>query len=435
MTRDRQADEPQPEHDPNATARLDVSEILGGGGAPDSPETPVTAEVPQVGETPQGEEIPAGDTDGGDEPFPPVLSRSEQRAQRRRRMLRRRRTTILVLIVVLLVGGAGAFALTTGRDMVEQLTGSGDFEGEGSGEVVVTVHEGTSLTEIANQLVDAGVIKSSRPFIKEAERRELVIQATDYTLRTGMSSEAAVEAFITPIGAAKLAVPEGFRVEQIRARMIEQGFPEDEVADALDDHVPSDYGLEVDAPSLEGYLYPATYTIRPGMDAQQMVQAMVDRTGEEIDDLGIPHERVNEVFTLASLVQVESPGDNEVRAKVARVFLNRVDEGMRLQSDATVAYYAGARDDLTTTAEERDSDNPYNTYKHEGLPPGPVNSPGRESVDAAENPADGPWLYFVAIDPDTGETAFAETYDDHLENVEIYREWLREHGESAEDGE
>ncbi|RAG60583.1 ABC transporter substrate-binding protein, partial [Burkholderia multivorans] len=89
-------------------------------------------------------------------------------------------------------------------------------------------------------------------------------------------------------------------------------------------------------------------------------------------------------------------------------------------------YIHGARADLTTPKEERNSDSPYNTYKRKGLPPGPINSPSAGAVDAALNPADGSWQFFVATNPDTGETKFADTYAEHQKNVEEYRAWLRE---------
>ena len=219
--------------------------------------------------------------------------------------------------------------------------------------------------------------------------------------------------------------------------MIESGMSEDEVTAAIEDKTPADYGLDVDAPNLEGYLFPATYDVSPGDTAEAIVQEMVDRTAHEIEDADIALDEAHEILTLASLVEIEAPADPEVRRKVARVFLNRTGDDSRtdglLQSDATIAYIHGARDDLTTTAEEREDDNPYNTYMHPGLPPGPVNSPGREAVDSAMDPADGDWQYFVAVDPDTGETRFAETYEEHLENVEEYREWLRSHSGGGED--
>lgn len=358
------------------------------------------------------------------------LSRAERRARARRRMMRRRRTTVIALSLVVLLGLGGFFAVSTAGGVFSEIFGqSGDYEGEGGEEVVVTIMPGSSATQVANQLVEEDVIKSARPFLDEVEAQEAVINAGDFTLRRQMSAAAAVEALVNPASLQKVAIPEGYRLTQIQATMIEAGMNEDAVTAAIEDKVPADYGLDVEAPSLEGYLYPATYDIKPGMEAEEMVQEMVDRTQAEIDDLGIENDEVNEVFTLASLVEIESPGDEEVRRQVARVFLNRLGEdsetGRMLQSDATVAYIFGARADVSTTEEERQSDSPYNTYKHAGLPPGPINSPSRGSVDAAQDPADGPWQFFVATNPDTGETAFAETYEEHQTNVEEYREWLR----------
>ncbi|GAA4285399.1 endolytic transglycosylase MltG [Brevibacterium daeguense] len=358
------------------------------------------------------------------------LTRAELKARARRRMMRRRRTTVITLVAILVLGGGGLLAVNTiGGAVGEVLGESGDYEGEGGEEVVVTVLPGSSATQVANQLVEEDVIKSTGPFLDEIERQGATINAGDFTMRRQMSAAAAVEALVDPAASQRLTIPEGFRLDQIQARMIELGMSEEETLKAIEDKTPRDYGLDVDAPSLEGYLYPATYEIKPGITAEAMVQEMVDRTQTEIDDLGIALEEVHEVFTLASLVEIEAPGDEEVRRKVARVFINRIGEESRtnnlLQSDATVHYIHGSRPDASTTAEERASDNPYNTYKHPGLPPGPINSPSRSSVDAAQDPADGDWQYFVAVNPESGETLFAESYDEHLENVEKYREWLR----------
>ncbi|HLS33959.1 MAG TPA: endolytic transglycosylase MltG [Brevibacterium sp.] len=366
------------------------------------------------------------------------LTRAELRARRRRRMLRRRRTTTIVVAAVLVLGIGGIVAVSvTGGAVQEVFGGSDDYEGPGGEPVVVEVLPGTSTTQIANQLVEQDVIKSSRPFIREAEERDASFQARTYSMRSQMSSAAAVEAMMNPESAPQVVIPEGLALVEIQARMIESGMSEDEVTAAIEDKTPADYGLDVDAPNLEGYLFPATYDVSPGDTAEAIVQEMVDRTAHEIEDADIALDEAHEILTLASLVEIEAPADPEVRRKVARVFLNRTGDDSRtdglLQSDATIAYIHGARDDLTTTAEEREDDNPYNTYMHPGLPPGPVNSPGREAVDAAMDPADGDWQYFVAVDPDTGETRFAETYEEHLENVEEYREWLRSRSGGGED--
>ncbi|WP_433913738.1 endolytic transglycosylase MltG [Brevibacterium litoralis] len=438
MTRDPH--EPHPEEPAADTAEQDLvpTEAIPVLPEDEAPEHVFpAAEAPVPAEESADEESAAEESAGDDGTEAPaavlpgaqIESRSELRARRRRRMKRRRRTTIVVGLIVLLVGAGGVVALGTATDVVSSVMGTNDYSGDGAEgtETVVNVPQGSTITELANDLVERGVIKSSRPFIDEMENREVVLQARDYTFREGMSAAAAVDAIVDPVAADTLVVPEGLKMADIRTRMIEAGLPETEVAAALDDKVPGDYGLEVPgAPNLEGYLYPATYELRSDVTAESLVQRMVDRTADEIDDLGLAPGKIHEVFTLASLVQVESPGEYEVRRKVARVFLNRIDEGMKLQSDATVAYYAGARDDLTTTEEERAVDSPYNTYKYEGLPVGPVNSPGREAVDAAQDPADGNWLFFVATNPDTGETKFARTYEDHMDNVTEYREWLKQ---------
>ncbi|MCT1445981.1 endolytic transglycosylase MltG [Brevibacterium casei] len=359
------------------------------------------------------------------------LSRAEIRAKKRRRMMRKRRTTVIVAVCVLVFGLGGFFGLRAAGGVVDDLFGGGgDYEGNGTTEVTLEIPPGASARSVANQLVEEGVIKDSKPFLEEVERRDLTIQAGPVILREQMSSKAAVDAFINPIKPPKLTIAEGRKIDQIKATMIESGMKAEEVDKAIDDRTPKDYGLDVDAPSLEGYLYPATYDLDKAKTAEDIVSEMVAKTKLELETAGIESKDANRILTLASLVEIESPGDEETRKKVARVFLNRISEdsktGQLLQSDATVAYIHGARADLTTTKEERNSDSPYNTYKRKGLPPGPINSPSAGAVDAALNPADGSWQFFVATNPDTGETKFADTYAEHQKNVEEYRAWLRE---------
>ena len=359
------------------------------------------------------------------------LSRAEIRAKKRRRMMRKRRTTVIVAVCVLVFGLGGFFGLRAAGGVVDDLFGGGgDYEGNGTTEVTLEIPPGASARSVANQLVEEGVIKDSKPFLEEVERRDLTIQAGPVILREQMSSKAAVDAFINPIKPPKLTIAEGRKIDQIKATMIESGMKAEEADKAIDDRTPKDYGLDVDAPSLEGYLYPATYDLDKAKTAEDIVSEMVAKTKLELETAGIENKDANRILTLASLVEIESPGDEETRKKVARVFLNRISEdsktGQLLQSDATVAYIHGARADLTTTKEERNSDSPYNTYKRKGLPPGPINSPSAGAVDAALNPADGSWQFFVATNPDTGETKFADTYAEHQKNVEEYRAWLRE---------
>lgn len=366
------------------------------------------------------------------------LSRSDLKAKKRRRMMRKRRTTAIVVICVLVFGIGGFFGVKAAGGVFDDLFGpKGDYEGAGTSEVSVEIPPGASARSVANQLVEAGVIMNSEPFLDEVERRDVTIQAGPIILREKMSSKAAVEAIVNPIKPPKITIAEGRKIEQIKATMVESGMKAEAVDKAIDDKTPKDYGLEVDAPTLEGYLYPATYDLDKEKTAEDIVSEMVKKTKREIENADIDLDDANRIMTLASLVEIESPGDEEVRKKVARVFLNRISEdsktGKLLQSDATVAYIHGARSDLTTTKEERQSDSPYNTYKAKGLPPGPINSPSSGAVDAALNPTEGDWQFFVATNPDTGETKFANTFDEHKKNVEIYRKWLREHREGSGD--
>ncbi|RAF61082.1 ABC transporter substrate-binding protein, partial [Burkholderia multivorans] len=148
-----------------------------------------------------------------------------------------------------------------------------------------------------------------------------------------------VDAFINPIKPPKLTIAEGRKIDQIKATMIESGMKAEEVDKAIDDRTPKDYGLDVDAPSLEGYLYPATYDLDKAKTAEDIVSEMVAKTKLELETAGIENKDANRILTLASLVEIESPGDEETRKKVARVFLNRISEdsktGQLLQSDAT----------------------------------------------------------------------------------------------------
>ena len=130
------------------------------------------------------------------------------------------------------------------------------------------------------------------------------------------------------------------------------------------------------------------------------------------------------MVTKASIVQAEA-GSAEDMAKVARVLENRLADGMPLQLDTTVNY-ANGKSGITTTPKDRANPSPYNTYVHPGLPPGPINNPGEEALRAVLNPAAGDWRFFVVVNPDTGETRFAETAEEHQQNVLLFQQWLRE---------
>ena len=151
---------------------------------------------------------------------------------------------------------------------------------------------------------------------------------------------------------------------------------------------------------------------------------MVARAVQAFDELQIPEAERLTVLTKASLVQAEASSAEDM-AMVARVLENRLADGMALQLDTTVNY-ANNKGGITTTAEDRANPSPYNTYVHVGLPPGAINNPGEDALQAVRAPTPGDWRFFVVVDPDTGDTRFAVTKEEHDQNVLLFREWLRE---------
>ena len=192
------------------------------------------------------------------------------------------------------------------------------------------------------------------------------------------------------------------------------------------------YGLPAEATTLEGFLFPATYTLDPGMDAHGVLQTLVDRQFEALDTAGVPADQRWKTIVLASIVQREAGSNLEDFPKVARVFQNRLDQGMNLESDATVAYGTGNTHTVwTTDAERADASNLYNTYANPGLPVGPIGNPGDVAINAAIHPADGPWLFFVPVNLATGETVFSTTADEHEAAVAQLQEWCAASEENA----
>jgi UPF0755 protein len=246
-----------------------------------------------------------------------------------------------------------------------------------------------------------------------------------------MASASAVTALLAPKNrlVTRVTLREGLRLSQILDLVAKQTkIPRSQLAKAAKDA--EGIGLPASAKgNAEGYLFPATYDVQPGTTARKLLGDMVGRTEAALREAGVPAAREHEILTLASIVQVEA-GSVEDMGKVARVFRNRlakVDRGIgTLNSDATVSYATNSFA-ITTTPQQRRSPSPYNTYLKPGLPPGPISSPGLEAMKAALSPTPGPWVYFVTVDPDTGETRFSTTLAQHEEAVKIFQAWLRKH--------
>jgi UPF0755 protein len=352
---------------------------------------------------------------------------------------RRRRRWVAPLIVVLvilgLLAGAGVFVWNVfGQQVQSVLAGSpaaDDYQGTGEGEVMFVVNDGDVGETIGDNLAAAGVVKSSRAFYELllAQDPAPVFQAGTFKLAEKMSAQAALDALQNPDSKVDftVAIPEGSSAKGIYQELADvTGLPLSDFEAAGANYAA--LGVPANAPSIEGFLFPATYVFQPGQTAADMITTMVQRSFQSLDAAGVaPDDRLR-VLSLAALIQKEA-GSVEDMAKVSRVFQNRLAQGWNMESDATIAYGAGHSRVETTQAERDDPNNPYNTYLYPGLPAGPISNPGDDAINAALHPADGPWMFFVTVDLDTGETVFSTTADEHAAAVERLQQWWADHPE------
>lgn len=361
------------------------------------------------------------------------MSRAQSRRKKRLRV-----TLSVLLVVVLALGGAGVYVWAQFGEQIAIELGwtSNDYEGEGQGETVIAIVPGEIGEDIAATLESEGVVKTAEAFYELLLAQDPAVEFLPgfYNMRLKMSSEAALQALQDPANRVDLSltVPEGMAAADIYVRASElTGIPVEDF-----ERVAADYtalGVPADFPSIEGFLFPATYSLEPGETAESLLQRMVDRMWQAMDEHAVPEADVFEVITLASIIQREAGSNPDDFYKISRVFTNRLEIGMRLQSDATVAYGTGRTDTVWTNEEERlDKNNPYSTYANDGLPIGPIGNPGDLAIDAAVNPAVGDWLFFVPINLETGETVFSNTEAEHEAAKQLLFEWCETH--AAEGG-
>lgn len=339
-----------------------------------------------------------------------------------------RRVLVYALALAIVAGGVG-IGWAALRPVYQHFAAPKDFEGPGAGSVTVVVEPGDTGLEIGGTLAEAGVVMTADAFADAlADNPGDEIQPGHYTLRKGMASTQALSLLRSgERDELRVTVREGLWKSEVFAQLSKDtGVPLAEYTKAEEAirKDPSLVGLPVSAKgAIEGYLFPATYAFDPGTNATTQLRQMVTNAMKQLRSLGVAPADMERVMTVASLVEAEARRDED-RPKVARVIENRLGKKMALQMDSSVNY-AAQRRSITTSDQERASTSPYNTYRHPGLPPGPINNPGAESITAARKPADGPWLYFVTTDPGTGETRFAVTLPEHEANVKVFQQWCQ----------
>ncbi len=369
-----------------------------------------------------------------DEPAMQAAPRAGRRDRAERRRKRRRRTAIAVTLSLLLVAGLAVVAFQVVRPFFE---GGGeeeiaDYPGPGSGEVTVLIEQGASGTAMGEALTEAGVVASREAFVNafSANPDAAQIQPGTYQLLAEMRAEDAVSALLNPANKSELriTVPEGFRVTQIIERVANVAqIPVEEVEAAAEDT--EALGLPEQAEgNLEGWLAAATYTFEPDADATQILSRMVEQTVSLFEQLDVPADEQQEVLNRASIIEHEVNQDED-RGKVARVLDNRLQncsgDGL-IGMDSTINYGVGRSGGVPDRSELDNADNPYNTRIHPGLPPTPIGAPGTAAIEAVLDPPEGDWCYFVTVNLDTGETRFTESYAEHQQNQELFRQWLSE---------
>ena len=348
-------------------------------------------------------------------------------------------------VIVLLVGGVLG-VLSWANDQI------GGEEGPEAGQAVPYVVEvGTPLPQIASDLEEAGVIRNATAFrvVARSDGFYEDLQAGDYELETGMSADEVIATFRAgPSRAEELqfTVEEGLSQVLVLERLAEQ-FEEFEVADfeavldarldaggnaegvlQIPEQLPevSELGPDVRYP-FEGLLFPETYRVARDAGPQQILQRMVNQldrqlrelTAADLEQLEARGLTVYEAMTIASLIERETRVDDE-RAIVSSVIENRLADGMALQIDATVLYALGEWRERVLTA-DTEFDSPYNTYVTDGLPPTPISGFGEASFQAALDPADTPFRYYVLTPECDGTHVFAEDLDGHNANVAEFR--------------
>ncbi|WP_323791534.1 endolytic transglycosylase MltG [Nocardioides sp.] len=340
---------------------------------------------------------------------------------------------IPVLLVLALLGGGAYFGITRGAEALrDQFQETADYTGPGQGKVAFQVNDGDTISDMATGLVEADVVASREAFTEAAAldpEGSRGIQVGFYELQKQMRASDVVQILVDPsnIVSDVVAVPEGLTVNQIVDILAKStDFKAKQFTKALKKS--DKLGLPDYADgNPEGYLFPATYSFGPDAKPLTMLTAMVDRWRQAADSAGLEQAAADlgytphELMTIASMVQAEGRGDD--MPKVSRVIYNRLenpDNGITqgfLQIDATVNYALGQSPIARLTIDQIDSvaDSPYNTYRQQGLPPGPIEAPGDDAIAAASSPDDGDWLFYVTVNLETGETKFAETNEEFLQ--------------------
>lgn len=327
-----------------------------------------------------------------------------------------------IFVVIVAVGipvFAGTMVWVRMTDLYRGYTGTEQF---------VEIPQGAGTADIGRRLIEAGVVKDTWSFRGAVwwTGNSRKLKAGEYRFDRPVSAISVVEKIARgEVYGRRVTFREGLTIAEMAKIYESQGLgtAADFVAAARETSLVAD--VDPAAGDLEGYLFPETYTLPRGVPAAKLVGTMVNRfhtvfTSEMRQRAAAQGRTVREIVTLASLVEKET-AQAEERPLVAAVYRNRLKLGMGMQADPTVVYalQKAGRYDGNIRKEDLAFDSPYNTYKHPGLPPGPIASPGKASLEAALSPADVKSLYFVSRND--GTHVFADSLEAHNRNVQKFQ--------------
>ncbi|MFE5836071.1 endolytic transglycosylase MltG [Arthrobacter sp. NPDC056493] len=343
-----------------------------------------------------------------------------------KKVRRRRRLVALLLTLALFVT-----ATVVGAQFLKPLLGNdkpADYPGPGTGQVKVSVVPGEGPVSVAAKLEDAKVVANSETFMAALTASGGTLNPGEYEFKQEMKNSDAVSVLLNE-GQAKVmyfALSAGLRIDESLQAISEGSGLSLAQLKALSDS-PQQFGLTSKAKNLEGFLSPGEYRFPLGSTAKEILTKLVKATQDELKAQGVTDAaKQYDVVTVASIVQAEG-GQAEYK-DVAGAIYNRLkptntETNGLIQSDATVTYGLGKKTFHIDEAEKADKSNPYNTYAIQGLPAGPIGSPGKTAIDAAAKPNKNDYLYWVTINLDTKETKFSKTLAEHNGYVEQYNAW------------
>jgi len=294
----------------------------------------------------------------------------------------------------------------------------------------VEINPGSSFHYVTSKLKEAGVIESRDKFYLYAKYRGDLnsIKAGEYSFQPSMTPGEILDHLVKGnVIKHRITIPEGYNLYQVAQLLDERGIvtKDDFIKDSFDKALLDEMGIN--SKSFEGYLYPETYFLVKGMKGKDIIRRMSGRfkevfspeLTERADELGFS---VEEIINLASIIEKET-GNPEERKLISAVFHNRLRKRMRLQSDPTVIYGMIESFDGNIRKKDLKTKTPYNTYRINGLPAGPIANPGIESIEAALYPAPVDYIYFVSMN--NGSHVFAKSLEEHNRNVWIYQKRKR----------